>query len=283
MALVVAVAMVLCLMPVMMVSAASFTSTGDGITKVTAPVTADPTITFTVEYQMTATTSDQVTLLVTKDTEAITYTNGQPDNIKYIDQVPYTVPAVGTSAYFTFVIDKPEVGTTTYYYVKVGGSEITQPASKTAEVKVDSLGFTVTGYVAVAGSTATIGGTQLSATADADGLFTINNVPAGTYDLTLAKKGALTRTILIGTLSSNLEVSVSTNKIPLFIGDGSGDGIINNDDLLGVKGVFGKADGITGYDPLYDVNNDNIINNDDLLSVKGSFGKSTSSYLPWVK
>jgi len=278
MALVLAVAMIIALMPVMMVSAA----TNPAIPSATSPYVAGvPTVTFTVNYTMTAVAgTDQVTLLVTKDTADVTYsdpgTNTQPNNIVYIDQVPYS--ATGS---FTFVADVP--ATTSTYYVKVGGTDITSPASATTVVTLTQTTYTVSGYVAVAGATATIVGTQYSATADADGKFTITAVPAGTYDLALSKKGALTRTIPIGALSADTEVSVATNKIPLFIGDGNADGLINNDDLLGVKGIFGKANGGSGYDSLYDVNNDNIINNDDLLAVKGSFGKAISSYSTWVK
>ena len=115
MALVLAVAMVLALMPVMMVSAVVSPITIGDI--VISDVVGDATLSsVTVNYTTDATVGDQMTLLVTEVSSGITYTTGtdpQPDNVVYIDQFDKSTSK-------EFVVDKVALAGKTIY-IKMGG------------------------------------------------------------------------------------------------------------------------------------------------------------------
>lgn len=282
----------------MLLTAMPFVALADGETLTIGTITvSEPVeglVTVTVPY--TAENVDQVTILAVVGGETAP-AEISAENIGYIDQqdAEKTVEIeedVFVTA-FQFVIDTErfteEDG---FLHIKMGGTalEVAQSADP-MEIVVETTGsFKVFGYVEVpvaVGATVSLG-EGLSASTDADGKFEITGVSAGTYNLIVSAKSALTRTIPIIVEDADVEVSLETKKIDLLFGftgqqDGGEPIIIDGVDLMAIKNSFGRLNGFEGYDEKYDFNNDGIIDGVDLMLIKNNFGKTSSSYSGWVK
>jgi len=277
-----ALAVVVAFVPAMMVSAATINQTGATLAAGTIPAGAT-TVQFTVTYTLTsADAGDQITTLVTKGSDTITYSdppaNTLPTNISYIDQVTYDAQ-VNT---FTFSVDVPAV--TTNYYVKVGGTGITDPADGSTVLTITPAGWKVYGYVNVpvaVGATVAIG--TATATTDATGKFEITGISDGTHNLTISANSALTRTIPVTVSGADYEVSTSTNPVSLMFGDTDTDNDVDMVDLGNVKDQFNKVSTDIGYNIGFDFDRDGDIDMADLGNTKDNFNKISTDYPVWSK
>ena len=237
-------------------------------------------LSFVVPY--TATEVDQVTVLAVMGgaTEPV----ADATNIVYIDQQAST-----TATSFGFKVDTTKLAGQTKIYIKIGGTAITSAVPGTDQI-IPQAGVSVTGYVETYSTGATITITKVSdstvvgtTTTNADGLFTFTQIAPGDYNLAISAKSALTRTIPVTVATTNNEVSLVGNKVTLKYGDTDGNGKIELDDLMAIKGTFNKLLGAPEYNANYDLDSNGKIELDDLMAIKGNFNQTISNYLPWVK
>lgn len=283
-ALAVCLAMLVMAVPFSASAAASLTI--NGIEK-SAP-DANGLVSIKVAYTASAEV-EQVTILAVKGLSEAPA--AAETNIKYIDQQAASETITFNNAQvtgFEFVVDKDDFSAADpNLFIKLGGTALNSatPGQNPVVIAETSTTFKVYGYVnvpAAVGATASLG-EGLSATTDADGKFTIENVDAGTYNLTINAKSALERTIPVTVVDADVEVSLVTNKISLMFGDTDGNGKIELDDLLAIKGTFNKLTTDTGYNAAYDLDSNGKIELDDLLAIKGNFNKLITNYPAWVK
>ena len=108
-------------------------------------------------------------------------------------------------------------------------------------------------------------------TTDQNGIFTINNVPLGTYTIAVKNSHTLKRVksaqIIIG---GNNSINFGT----LLEGDGVNNNVVNVFDLSLLASSFGKSLGDPGYDSRVDFNNDSTINIFDLSLLANNFSKT---------
>ena len=110
------------------------------------------------------------------------------------------------------------------------------------------------------------------------GGFTIEDVQAGTYDVTASAPGFLV------VLLQDLAVSGSSVVLihaELRAGLVNGDTIVSIRDLSAVAASFGQvvADRTDGLGRIVDLNGDGVVNINDISAVASNFG--ASSPLPW--
>jgi hypothetical protein len=122
------------------------------------------------------------------------------------------------------------------------------------------------------------GGSSTAATVASDGGFTIEDVQAGTYDVTASAPGFLV------VLLQDLAVSGSSVVLihaELRAGLVNGDTIVSIRDLSAVAASFGQvvADRTDGLGRIVDLNGDGVVNINDISAVASNFG--ASSPLPW--
>lgn len=292
MALVLAVAMIIALMPVMMVSAAD---PGLLIGAITMSEPVGGVLTFKVPY--TATDVDQVTVLAVIGSSTDTIAPAATDaNIAYIDQqVSTTTIVIGTTPEtgFEFKVDTNRFTTTnTKIFIKIGGSAIGNAIDgETKTYAPPVVGVSVTGYVQTYSAGATITITKASdsivvgtTTTGVDGLFTLTAIAPNDYNLVITAKSALTRTIPVTVAALPVEVSTSTHKIDLMFGDINNSGKIEINDIAIIKGLFNKVLNVDAtYDASADLNDSGKIEINDLALVKGLFNKTATNYDTWVK
>lgn len=265
-------AMAVVLAAVLMMSAMSFTVFADATLAIGTVTYAedDTDYTFTVPY----TASDeveQVTILATVGGD--TAPTPTQANIVYVNQ------EVKDADGYTFKVAKDKFSTETdTLYVRLGGTMITtaQEGSKAVEIASVTQGYKVTGYT-IAGANVAIG--EKSDVADDTGYFEIADVASGDHTVVITAKAAIARSIAITVGAADYAISSSADDmVNIFIGDVSGEGNIDNTDLNGIKGIFGKATGDATYNEAYDIDSSGLIDNTDLNTVKGAFGKSAASY-----
>ena len=110
-----------------------------------------------------------------------------------------------------------------------------------------------------------------SVTTDADGAFTINNIPTGVYTIAVKNSHTLKRVKQAQTISSG------TNNVDfgtLLEGDCAEDNIVNVFDLSLLATSFGKSIGETGFDPRVDFNHDGTVNIFDLSLLANNYSKT---------
>src|SRR5262249_16703578 len=94
----------------------------------------------------------------------------------------------------------------------------------------------------------------------ADGSFTLTNIPARTYNLAVEGSKWLRKVVAVDTTQGD----VSGLSVPLLAGDVTGDNVVDIDDLGELANAFNTASG----DPLYDANADltcdGVVDVDDL-------------------
>ena len=95
------------------------------------------------------------------------------------------------------------------------------------------------------------------------------SVADGVYQLTVAA-GAVTN--LAG---SPLAANIGLNFLRLF-GDITGDGNVNNSDLIQMRSAFSTSTGNAGFQSALDYNADGHVNNSDLIQFRSRFGESLS-------
>ncbi|MBR5517875.1 MAG: hypothetical protein IKV86_02490 [Clostridia bacterium] len=211
-----------------------------------------------------------VTLLVTKD-GTITV-----DNIMYIDQ---TVADENGNFSFTNYIPKDNVPKGGKYTVKVGATSLNTPISggylEIPEAPVVVPGYPVTGNVNFKGDltkatlTLTSGDKTVASIESANGKFSIENIPDGTYTLTVKKAKHLPATVEVTVNGGTINVP----EIELLAGDCNNDLEIGYADLAQVIAIYGYLSTNEYYDDTYDVNEDGEVGYTDLSAIIANYGK----------
>lgn len=112
---------------------------------------------------------------------------------------------------------------------------------------------------------------------NADGSFSLENVPLGAYDIYVKIEGNLQKGYL------NQVMSAGTNNISLgsFVqGDLNGDNGVNIIDFSLLNAAFGSMEGAPNYNPLADINCDGGVNIIDISILNASFGLTGDSQGP---
>jgi len=108
-------------------------------------------------------------------------------------------------------------------------------------------------------------------TTNQNGVFTINDVPTGTYTIVVKNTHTLQR------VKAAQNIVGGSNNISfgtLLEGDGISNNVINIFDLSLLANCFGKSVGQPGYDFRVDFNNDGTINIFDLSLLSSNFLKT---------
>jgi hypothetical protein len=106
-------------------------------------------------------------------------------------------------------------------------------------------------------------------TLQANGAFSFNDIPGGTYTLHIKGSKWLARNVKVD--ASHGDVSgVNATLLP---GDIDGDNKVNITDLGLLADSFGRSQGQTGFNPNADLNDDNKVDITDLGLLADSFGK----------
>ncbi len=126
-----------------------------------------------------------------------------------------------------------------------------------------------------------VSGTQLSATSDSKGNFTINSIPEGTNaDITITKSSFLARNMTLGKVTSNISVN---NPIVMWVGDievnNVQDGVINMLDVIEVAKVYNAVQDDLKYNQNVDLNRDGKINLADIVLIAKNFNKTSKDYI----
>lgn len=258
--------MAVVLAALLMMSAMSFTVFADETLTIGAVTFTESgnDYVFTVPYEASAGVA-QVSVLATVGGD--TAPTPAKENIVYVNQEAKDADG------FTFKVAKDKFSADAdTLYVRLGGTQIATAEESSKEIVSTTGGYKVYGYT-VAGAEVSVGGK--TATANDAGYFEVTGVANGAQTVVITAKAAIDRTIEITVAAADYEVSTSADPVTLFVGDVSGDNTIDNTDLNGVKGVFGKpAEG----NEAYDVNGDGSIDNSDLNAVKNAFGKTQADY-----
>ncbi len=202
------------------------------------------------------------------------------DNIMFLDQ--YTV---GTTDYvITFDTTGWPAGT---YTVLLGGavSAIGKDA-KSFEIEELGSGFTISGTIVLHASsegdvtetvvTATPAeGASITGTVLDDGTYTII-VPAGTYDVTIAKTYYITKTYKSEEISDDKDLGT----IKLIAGDTNEDNQVELEDLTNVKNYAGRNSGSANWEDAVcaDITEDNQVELEDLTIILANGGRNSSDY-----
>ncbi len=157
---------------------------------------------------------------------------------------------------------------------------------------IGSEGCTVSGYVYSEiksnvpdseinkGFKVVLSGTDLYSETDNNGYFKIENVPEGTYTVTITKPDYLKRNVENILVNENIELS--KEPIVLWCGDieiqGVQDDAINFEDIMHLCKVFNTAFGDDAYTERLDLNKDSAINMEDIMIVAKHFNTTPSSY-----
>jgi hypothetical protein len=116
------------------------------------------------------------------------------------------------------------------------------------------------------------------------GEFTLQNVPAGNYNLHIRRAGYIVRPMLVNISKSTgvIELApppgIDNGVFNLAYGDIDGDYRVDNSDIMMVSELFNFTYGDPDYDPSRDLNADEIINNDDILMILENWGMTLFSY-----
>ena len=139
------------------------------------------------------------------------------------------------------------------------------------DIAAVSTGYKITGYVADAYATVTIGETTVEV-AD-DGSFSFEKMANGIYDLMIKAPGAFNRTVSANVNGADLAVSTADNQLSLVYGAVTPDAEeITISDLTSLKIAFNSSVGDEGYSISCDLNRDGVINISDLTTIKLNFG-----------
>lgn len=155
---------------------------------------------------------------------------------------------------------------------------------------IGSEGYTVSGYVYSEiksnvpemnkGFKVELSGTDLFSDTDNNGFFKIENVPEGTYNITITKPDYLKRNVENILVNENIELS--KEPLVLWCGDieiqGVQDDAINFEDIMQLCKVFNTASGDDAYTERLDLNKDSAINMEDIMIVAKHFNSTPSSY-----
>jgi hypothetical protein len=110
--------------------------------------------------------------------------------------------------------------------------------------------------------------------ADAQGQFTLQDLPAGPVDLWI--KGSHT----LANIKRNVTLQAGSNTInfgTLLEGDANDDNCVNAPDFSILRTAFGKSQGQPGYDPRADFNQDGAVNAPDFSLLRTNFGRCGDS------
>jgi len=120
-------------------------------------------------------------------------------------------------------------------------------------------------------------------TAD-DGYFELSGISNGTYTVTIAANGYMTRSIPNVNITAGTAVVIANSGSPieLLAGNLNGDNFVNATDLSVLLASFNKTDQDQGYNSVANLNNDNAINASDLSILLGNFNKTCDSYSAWI-
>ncbi len=182
--------------------------------------------------------------------------------------------------------------------VKVFGQEPgggTSPSPSVTPVPTptssQTTGFKVSGDVRVAfsysnpavlkGFKVEIPGTQISATTDENGHFSLVNVPKNSsgYTVGISKSGYLYREIKdIAISDHNVILGSASSPLNLLPGDIDGNGAINMSDIIEMAQSFNKVNTDPLFDSTVDFNGDSAINMNDIMIVAAYFNKTASDY-----
>lgn len=155
---------------------------------------------------------------------------------------------------------------------------------------IGSEGYTVSGYVYSEiksnvpdinkGFKVELSGTDLSSETDNNGYYKIENVPEGTYTVTITKPDYLKRNVENILVNENIELL--KEPIVLWCGDieikGVQDDAINFEDIMQLCKVFNTAFGDDNYTERLDLNKDRAINMEDIMIIAKHFNATPSSY-----
>ena len=108
-------------------------------------------------------------------------------------------------------------------------------------------------------------------TTNQNGIFTINDVPLGTYTIAIKNTHTLKR---VKSAQAIIGGNNNINFGTLLEGDGINDNVVNIFDLSLLANCFGKSVGQPGYDSRVDFNNDSTINIFDLSLLATNFFKT---------
>jgi hypothetical protein len=111
---------------------------------------------------------------------------------------------------------------------------------------------------------------RLSVSLDADGRYTLPNVPAGAYKMLAATDKWLAKSLAVNVTDS----STTQAHLSLAVGDANGDNAVNITDLLLLIGAYNQNSSQTGYLPSCDFNEDGANNISDLLLLIANYNKT---------
>jgi hypothetical protein len=277
-ALALSLAMLICAMPMM--ASAEEPAAPISIDEVSVVDAGEGLLDVTVSYTTTEEAGDQITILATVSTDEITSDNAN-NIIAYIDQFA-RADATGE---FTFKMDSDKL-LDSNVYVKMGGTNVASPAEMTGTFTETSDGVKVFGYVTVPGATVSLGDQETET--DENGYFEFVNVSAGSYTITIDKRGAIARTVAVTVADADVAVSEEDDEIELIMGNfytDDDDGLpkINVYDLTVFLNNFGKTTQDDDYDEMFNLYTDDDdglpkINVYDLTVFLNNFGKTSADY-----
>jgi hypothetical protein len=112
-------------------------------------------------------------------------------------------------------------------------------------------------------------GSPFNATTDAQGNFTVNNLPTGTFDIDVKNANRLSRRAAGVAIPASGSFSRAFGQ--LLAGDVDGGNFVNLLDYSALQASFFLEQGDTGYNALADFNGDNGINLQDYAFLQGNF------------
>lgn len=220
-----------------------------------------------IELNSTDTNPQFVTLLVTTDGSI------SVDSIMFIDQ---TVANSDGTFSFTDYIPKINVPVGGKYVVKVGATSLGQAISGGYLEVRELKGHAVSGTVSSKGTTnATLKLKQADvvvgeAVADANGAFSMENIPDGEYQLVITKKAHLPELVPVTVSGGDL---VLPQQIRMLAGDiVATDKKIGPMDLSRVIDIFGAKSDSEYYKTEYDIDDDGRISSTELSAIIDNFG-----------
>jgi hypothetical protein len=228
---------------------------------------------------------------------------GATSYILYMATIPWTtwtsnLPGAmkheGLTA-ITFLHDGLPNGTTHYFAVSAVGPDGEGPQSAQVSATPSAVvGTTISGIVTLQGRTATFpagvghniarvalnpGGVTVSV--NADGSFTIPNVPAGTYTLTASASGYVSRERTNDVVGSSAVVLPS---VQLRCGLVNSDNFVNISDITSTVASFGKTltNRVDAQGRFVDQNGDGFVSINDITCVVSGFGTTNPLEWPFV-
>jgi len=109
-----------------------------------------------------------------------------------------------------------------------------------------------------------------SPTTSSNGAFSVDGIPAGTYDIEVKHSQSLSRRVSGVTFTAGVATSRSFGT--LLTGDINNDNAITLPDFSLLSASFGRAQGQAGYDSRADLNGDNLVTLPDFSLLSSNFG-----------